>query len=107
LRNMSRKLAWIGFFLFVTLLLTVVGWLFSLSQIHSRDWKGEVSILLLLPYAGVNRVFWWASHSEQLSPSMYHLAFVLGSLGQLLYYFAIFALVKYLAKALRHRARSG
>jgi len=88
-------------FLIVTVLLTLTGWYFSLTQVHLRDWKGKLGILLLLPYAAVNRLFQWLLHSEQLSPSMYHLSLFLGSIGQLLYYFLIFALVKQLAGIVR------
>jgi len=102
----AKKIAKAAFFLSATVILTVTGWVFSWSQVHSRDWKGEAGIVLLLPYAAVNRVFFWFFHSEQLSPSMYHLAFLLGSLGQILYYYAIFALVRYMAEMVRQPPRS-
>lgn len=104
-KNTATKIAKATFFLSATVVLTLTGWFLSWSQIHSPNWKGEVGIVLLLPYAAVNRVFFWFFHSEQLSPSMYHLAFLLGSLGQMLYYYTIFALVRYVAEMVRRHPR--
>lgn len=99
--NTLKSLAKAVLFLAISAFLTLVGWYFSWSQVHSRDWKGTAAIVLLLPYLLVNRAIHWFSGAEPLSVPVYRLSFVLGSAGQLLYYFGIFALIRRLASVLR------
>ena len=96
----------IALVLMLTVILTAAGFYFSVLQVHSPDrTRGIVSIVLLLPYAVVNRVFHWFTGPEPLSPPVYWAAFVLGSVAQLLYYFVIFTLLQRLAAAFRPAQR--
>jgi len=100
-KNTAKQVAKVALLLAVAAVLTLTGWYFSWTQVHLRDWKGDVGIALLLPYAAVNRAFQWFTHSEQLSVSMYHLAFLLGSVGQVLYYYALYILMRRLVRIVR------
>jgi hypothetical protein len=110
LTTLSKKTAlWFAgilLFLLLSIILTFMGFYFSWRQVHSPDWTRGVAIVLLLPYAAVNQIFHWFTGPEPLSTPVYHAAFVLGSIAQLLYYFTIFALLKRLLKlVLRSSAR--
>ncbi len=105
-KNIVKGFAKALLFLLVSAFLTLMGLYFSWSQVHSPDWKGEAAIVLLLPFAVINRMVHWFSHSEPMSSSTYHLTFFLGCLGQLLYYFAIFTLINRLVWRWRQPLRS-
>jgi hypothetical protein len=85
-------------------MLTLAGFYFSWRQVHSPDWTRGIAIVLLLPYAVVNRVFHWFTGPEPLSTRVYYLAFSLAFLAQLFYYLVIFTLLRRLISALRARA---
>jgi hypothetical protein len=89
-----RRIAGTVLFLILSALLTFMGFYFSWRQIHSPDWTRWVALALLFPFACVNKIFHWFAGPEALSTPLYHAAFVLGSITQLLYYFAIFTLLK-------------
>ena len=93
-------------FVFVATLMTLVGWYFALLQVHNPDWKGSVSIALLLPYILVDHIF-ARFHQSHPSRSPFDPPFVLGSVGQLLYYFGIFSLIRLIATRLQRSFRGG
>lgn len=89
--------------LLVTAFLTGLGMVFSWIQAHSPGWWGKAALVLLLPYAAVNWIFaGWFGHVYLPRP-LYYSRFLLGSLGQLFYYFAIFTLMKRFVSGLRRR----
>jgi hypothetical protein len=89
-----RRTAGIVLFLMLSAVLTFMGFYFSWRQVHSPDWTRWIALALLLPFAGVNKIFHWFAGAEPLQGLLYHIAFGLGSIAQLLYYFAIFTLLK-------------
>ncbi len=89
--------------LLVTASLTALGMVFSWIQVHSPGWRGRVALVLLLPYAAVNWIFASVFGHGTLPRPLYYFRFVLGSLGQIFYYFAIFTLMKRFVSGLRRR----
>jgi len=87
-------------------MLTFTGFYFSWSQIHSPDWTGKIAIVLLLPYAAVNKLFHWVTGPAALQTHVYYAAFSLGTLAQMFYYFAVFRLLKRLVPLLKRAPRS-
>src|SRR5437870_118585 len=98
-KNIALRLVWISLFLLLSLFLTATGFYFSWSQVHSPDWTRGVAVLLLLPYAAVNLVFHWFTGPQPLSTPVYQVSFVLGTVLQLLYYYATFRLLRRLFSA--------
>ncbi len=101
-----KRIAGIVLFLVISTILTFTGFYFSWSQIHSPDWTGKVGLVLLLPYAGVNRMFHWFTGPDALPTHIYYVAFFLGTLAQMFYYFAVFTLLKRMASLLTRAPRS-
>ncbi len=97
-KNAALRLAGILLFLLLSLILTFMGFYFSWRQVHSPDWTKGVALVLLLPFAAVNQIFHWFTGPQPLSTPVYHAAFLLSSIAQLLYYFTIFTLLKRLVR---------
>jgi hypothetical protein len=105
-KNAALRLAGILLFLLLSVILTFTGFYFSWRQVHSPDWTRGVAIVLLLPFAAVNQIFHWFTGPQPLSTPLYHAAFVISAMGQLLYYFTIFTLLRLLMRlVLRSPAR--
>jgi len=105
-KNAALRFAGILLFLLLSVILTFLGFYFSWRQVHSPDWTRGVAIALLLPFAAVNHIFHWFTGPEPLSTPVYHAAFTISAIAQLLYYLTIFTLLKRLVKrVLRSSAR--
>ena len=96
MKSAAQRLIWAILFLLATLLLTFLGFYFSWRQVHSPDWTRFLAIALLLPYAATRVVFHWFAGPQALSTPVYYASFLIGTLLQLLYYYAIFRLLRLL-----------
>jgi hypothetical protein len=76
---------------------------FSWIQVHSPGWRGIAALVLLLPYAVVNWISGAATGHGSLPRSLYYLTFLVGTLGQLAYYFGVFTLMKRFVSTMRRR----
>src|SRR5262245_41971870 len=98
-------------FLTVTTLLTLLGLAYSWIQVEAPTaTHAVVSIVLLLPIAALSALFRSVSHDGHLTTFTYRLSLTLGVLGQFLYYYAVFLLLKWsaarLIKLFRHSEES-
>ena len=106
LSKKAKTVAKIVLFLVVSVFLTVLGMAFSWNQVHVPDWRGKAAIVLLLPFWVINSIFRSFSPDGHLSPLSYRIAFVLASVGQLAYYFAIMTFMKWGISGIRRRFKT-
>jgi hypothetical protein len=91
----------------ITFLLTVLGLFFAWQQAEAPDLIRRTLVFVLIPPMAVLAALIKATSSDHnLSASAYRLVLVLGSVGQVLYYYAIFIFIRNHAVKILGRVRT-
>src|SRR5262249_2997116 len=99
--NTAKSVGKAALFLAVTSLLTLLGMASSWIQVEApTTTRAVLSIVLLLPIAALSALFRSVSADGHLTTFTYRLSLTLGLLGQCLYYYAAFLVLRWSAAKL-------
>jgi preprotein translocase subunit SecG len=91
----------------IAFVLTFLGLTYSWQQVEAPDSMNSIlSVVLLLPIAGLSIFFRKISSDGHLSALTYRIVLVVGALGQFLYYYAVIAVIRWSALRLKTTFRA-
>jgi hypothetical protein len=103
----ARRLGLALLFVVFALGVTLTGFYLAVTQIHSPRPAALAGVVLIWPYALVNRIFHAILGPAPLSPPVYYVGLMVASVIQLFYVFAIVWLARLVFPATRSHPDSG